>query len=391
MSDSDVVEIPTRRDIVKSGGAVVGGSLLAGCSGDDTSPSSNNTTASTTTSTESATADQSYSVTMEPVGEVEFDEVPESWLAMTAGYADMGIALGQQPPEGITSTGRYHTHHYDDIPDISVNKEDILQLFDAGIDKELFYSLDVDLHVFDPNFLINRVENLDETDIAEIESNISPLIGNTIFSRQYSWHDGYPYYTMYEAFEKMAEVFQEQERYQAFVDLHDEVIGEVTERIPPESERPSVATLMVVSEEPGEFYPFRIEQGTGWKQWRDLGVKDGLAGTGTESFTASRATMGYEALLEADPDYLMLYGYESMSASEFRDTFLTYLQNHEVGSRLTAVENGNVYRAGGFYQGPIINLSLTERAAKQLYPEEFDAGEQLYDRQRVANIINGDL
>jgi len=328
---------------------------------------------------------------MEPVGDVEFDEVPESWLAMTAGYADMGIALGQQPPEGITTTSRYHTHHYDDIPDVSVNKEDILQLNDAGIDKELFYSLDVDLHVFDPNFLINRIRNIEETDIEEIQSNISPFIGNTIFSRQYSWHDGYPYYTMYEAFETMAEVFDEQARYQAFSELHDEVIGDVTDRLPAESERPSVATLMVASEEPTEFYPFRIEQGTGWKQWRDLGVEDALAGTGTESFTASRASISFETLLEADPEYLMLYGYESMSTSEFRETFLTYLREHESGSQLTAVQNGDVYRAGGFYQGPIINLKLTERAAQQLYPDEFASDEHLFDRQRVADIINGEL
>ena len=387
MGDTITHEIPTRRDYIKASSALVGGTLIAGCSGNNPQPTSeNSSTATSTTAT-----NQSYSVTMKPVGEVEFDEVPESWLAMTAGYADMGVALGQQPPEGITTTSRYHTHHYDDIPDVSVNKEDILQLNDAGIDKELFYSLDVDLHVFDPNFLINRIRNIEETDIEEIQSNISPFIGNTIFSHQYSWHDGYPYYTMYEAFEKMAEVFHEQARYQVFSELHDEVIGDVTDRLPAESERPSVATLMVASEEPTEFYPFRIEQGTGWKQWRDLGVEDALAGTGTESFTASRASISFETLLEADPEYLMLYGYESMSANEFRETFLTYLQEHEVGSQLTAVQNGNVYRAGGFYQGPIINLKLTERAARQLYPDEFASDEQLFDRQRVADIINGEL
>jgi len=390
MSDNNTntTEVPTRRDTIKYGGAVAAGSLLAGCSGDTDSEADESTSTPTDTATPE---DESYSVTMEPVGEVVFDEVPESWLVMTAGYADMAVALGQQPPEGITSTSRYHTHHYDDIPNVSVNKGDILQLYDAGIDKELFYSLDVDLHVFDPNFLINRIKNLDEADIEEITANISPFIGNTIFSRQYSWHDGYPYYTMYEAFEKMAEVFQEQARYQAFSDLHNEVIGEITDRIPGESDRPSVATLMVVSEGPEEFYPFRIEQGTGWKQWRDLGVKDGLAGTGVESFTASRATMSYEALLEADPEYLMLYGYESLSTSEFRDTFLTYFRNHDIGSQLTAVQNGNVYRAGGFYQGPIINLKLTERAAQQVYPDEFGSDEQLFDRQRVSNIVSGEF
>lgn len=378
-SNTPTHEAPTRRNYIEGSAGVVIGGLLAGCIGDRSQSSADDT------------AVQSYSVTMEPVGRVEFDTVPESWLAMTAGYADMGVALGQQLPEGITTTSRYHTHHYDDISGISLDTENLIELNDEGIDKELLYSLDVDLHLFDPNFLTNRIKNLSKADIEEVESRVSPFIGNTIFSRQYSWHDGYPYHTMYEAFEKIAEVFQEQSRYQAFTDLHKEVIGKITNRVPPESERPSVATLMVASEEPDKFYPFRIEQGTGWKQWRDLGVKDGLAGTGLESFTASRASMDYEGLLAADPDYIMIYGYESMTPTEFRETFLTYFRNHNVASQLTAVQNGNVYPAGGFHQGPIINLKLTERAAQQIYPEEFSSDEQLFDRQRITDIVDGNI
>jgi iron complex transport system substrate-binding protein len=55
------------------------------------------------------------------------------------------------------------------------------------------------------------------------------------------------------------------------------------------------------------------------------------------------------------------------------------------------VQNGAVYPAGGMYQGPIINLSKTERAAKQLFPDEFDEEETLYDRQRIADIRAGDI
>jgi iron complex transport system substrate-binding protein len=38
-------------------------------------------------------------------------------------------------------------------------------------------------------------------------------------------------------------------------------------------------------------------------------------------------------------------------------------------------------------------LFLTERAAKQMYPDVFGevtSDEQLFDRQRVADVINGD-
>jgi len=68
--------------------------------------------------------------------------------------------------------------------------------------------------------------------------------------------------------------------------------------------------------------------------------------------------------------------------------------DHPVGSQLTAVKNGRVYRGGYLHQGPIHNLFLTEQAAKQIYPDVFgdvtdDA--ELFDRQRVADIVNGDF
>ena len=53
----------------------------------------------------------------------------------------------------------------------------------------------------------------------------------------------------------------------------------------------------------------------------------------------------------------------------------------------TAVENGDVYRAGSLYRGPITNLVLTERTARQLYGVE---GE-LFDRDRVAAVVAGEV
>ena len=48
--------------------------------------------------------------------------------------------------------------------------------------------------------------------------------------------------------------------------------------------------------------------------------------------------------------------------------FLTYFQNQNIASQLTAVQNGSVYRAGGFHQGSIINLKLTERPHSKYIP-----------------------
>jgi iron complex transport system substrate-binding protein len=235
----------------------------------------------------------------------------------------------------------------------------------------------------------------DQSDVEEIANNVAPFVGNLIFRREDEWHD-YRYYTLYEAFEKVAQVFQQEERYRAFERLHDGFIADIQAQMPPASERPNVLLTFEGTNEPETFSPYRLnDRGTSKKQWRDLGVSDALAGTGVEGLsTTDRGELDYENLLEVDPDVLLVRGHERKSAAEFRDTVLAYMQDHPVGSELRAVQNGRVYRGGYLYQGPIHNLFLTERAAKQLYPDEFGevtSDEQLFDRQRVADIVNGDI
>ncbi len=148
------VDAPTRREYVKYGSAVVTGGLLAGCteSGGSGSPSS-------ATETENETnAPGSYSVTMKPVGTVEFEEVPERWFAYTGDYADMGVALGRA--DGLSAIGvraRFGSHLYEELPGVSVEKAELTELYQEGTGKELFYELDADVHVIDPNFMINRL------------------------------------------------------------------------------------------------------------------------------------------------------------------------------------------------------------------------------------------
>ena len=88
-----------------------------------------------------------------------------------------------------------------------------------------------------------------------------------------------------------------------------------------------------------------------------------------------------------DPEVLLLRGYEDKSRKEFENTVIDFLENDNTASKLTAVENGDAYRAGGLYQGPITNLVLTQRTANLLYGVE----KQLYDGQRVVDIVNGDF
>ena len=380
--------IPTRRDCLKYGGAAVGGGLLAGCTGKG--ESGNGTNGSTGTTTGQA---NSYSVTMAPVGDVEFESVPKTWIANNGSWADMGIALGREPPKGLWRPNRYHTHVYDDIPGIDVHWKDLDQLWGKSLSKERFYELGADVHVFDPVFVLSR-SKWKQADLDEIRENVGPVLGNSIYSHAFQWHD-HRYYSLYEAFRKLAQVFGAEQRYRAFEQLHDEVVGRVRERLPPQSERPSVAIVMVTSNEPEEFYPYPINEGTSYEQWRDLGATSALKEVGIKDYYVSGGTIDHETLIEADPDALLMWDgsgrFERMSREEFQDTLVSFMQHHDVASQLTAVENGDVYRGAGIYQGPIINLAWTERGAWQLYPDEFDRDERLFDRQRVADIVAGDV
>jgi iron complex transport system substrate-binding protein len=409
MTDEDTTstDVPTRRDYLTYG-AVVGGGLLAGCAGGESTPtggasgngSSTATDASTDVPTDSestatATGGGPYSVSMAPMGEVTFDAVPETWVPYGGDYADMGVALGQADGlVGIGQSGEYYTDPYDELPGVSVDKSEIADndLVEAGMSKELFYELESDVHVVDTGMLRNWFDWSDG-DIAEIRDGVGPFLGNMIFRRSDGWHD-YRYYTLYQAFEKLAALFDERERFEAMQSLHDEFIANVQSRLPPVSERPNVFLTYEGTDEPETFSPYRLtDQGTSKKQWNDLGVSDALAGTGIENLsTENRGELDYENLLTVDPEVLLVRGHEDKSAAAFRDTVLGYMEDHPVASELTAVENGRVYRGGYLRQGPIHNLFLTERAAQQLYPDEFGdvtSDADLFDRQRVADIVDG--
>ncbi|WP_433631355.1 ABC transporter substrate-binding protein [Halomicrococcus sp. NG-SE-24] len=383
MADDDSTELSRRKLIAGTGAAA--GTLLAGCTSGGSGTNGND--GGTTTGDGTTKSGGPYSVSIEPMGSVEFESVPKTWVANNGSWADMGVALGLEPPKGMWMTSRYYTRYYDEIPGVSVDKSGMVSLYQDGVSKERFYSLDGDVHVIDPNFLQNRFKGWKQSDVDEIRKNIGPFFGNSIFSRGYEWHKDYRYYTLYQAFGKLAKVFQRTDRYDAFSSLHDTFQSKLDSVVPPKKKRPSVAVLWASSNKPETFLPYLIDEGTSFKQWRDLKVKDALANTSVKNFHSGRGKVDYETLLQVDPDVLLLRGHEQKTEEKFQNTVVSSMKNHNVGSKLTAVKNGDVYRGGPLYQGPITNLVLTERAAKQLY----GASGKLFDRKRVANIVNGEF
>ncbi len=387
-SDSTEHETPTRRDYLKYSGALAGGGMLAGCSSINSSPAetaTDSTNSNATDSNATTSEDQSYSVTMEPVGTVDFESVPETWFPYTADYADMGVALGQA--EGLAAIGvraRFGSHLYEELPDLSVNKDDLTQLWQDGTGKEIFYELDADVHLIDPNFMINRLQ-WSQDDVETIENNVAPFFGNTIFTQVYDWHD-YADYTMYEAFEKVAEVFRERARFESFKQYHDEIVADVQSRLPDET--PDIAILYPAGIPPNSFYPYLIGSGTQSKHWNDLNVGDALAQNGITDAQAGGGTIDYETLLDIDPDVIAIRLQGEITDEYIDQKIVSHMRNHNVASKLQAVQNDRVIYGGLTYQGPILHLFQLERTAKGLYPDEF-GDEQLFDRQRVSDIVTG--
>ncbi len=401
MSDNDTNTngAPTRRDYVKYGGALAAGGAIAGCSellGSDSNSGSD----------ESGT--QSYTVTIEPSGEVEFESVPETWVAEGGAWVDMGVALGVH--DGILSNGSYPAPQlfYDEF-DVSIDRDASVSFWkDGGYDKEVFYETDADVHFLDPNAIKYWDDNWGDDDIEEISQQVGPICGNNCRRRRDFRNElDYPLYTLYEAFEKVSKVFQKEDRYEALAAIHDEVISEVQSRLPPESDRPEIG-LINSGSEPTEnlFYPMDVTAaGYELKTYRDLGAISAFQDT-----KGGGSEADYEYLLDDDPEVIIVHwgighapdGGEAFDYDSFRETWLEPMRNHSVGQQLTAVQNGNVLPGAWGEQGPIVNLFQTELTARQLFPGEFGAfdpeqypnvpeDEQLFDRQRVADIVNGEV
>jgi ABC-type Fe3+-hydroxamate transport system substrate-binding protein len=419
--DADGREAPTRRDYLTHTGAVISGGLLAGCTGTgdpgseatpeatETGQPSDTGTATPTdidTSTEvttetAASEDISYSVTMAPMGEVEFDRVPETAAIYDAVWADHLVALGQQ--DRIVSLGwpdRYFTGFYDELPGVSFDTGDLPGMWSDGLPKELFYELDADVHHLDPCRWLSFDSGWDREDFEEIGKNVGPLFANR-FSRAHSQppegecREAYQYYTLWELAEKFSRVYRVENRGERLRTVHDEMVATIQERLPPKSERPTVA-LVVYSPEEETFGTYEIN-GPGFAKahYRPLEPTGAFADS-DKTYAKNYSDVGLEEMLEVDPD-VIIHHWDIEPSDRFEA--LLALEDHPVGRELTAIQDERVYVGGTPMQGPIFNLFQIENAARQIYPEQFGefrgvgetpAEEKLFDRQRVADILNGD-
>jgi ABC-type Fe3+-hydroxamate transport system substrate-binding protein len=406
-------DAPTRRDYVKYGGALLGSSLLAGCAGSGGTPTEGSTETATATeaatpeSTPTPTDEGSYSVSMSPVGPVEFEQPPTNVMVYSLLYADMAVAYGYGDAVNslgfsTDAAGALHAY-YDQLDGVAFDSEGLTQLntgsSSLSVDMELYYSLDSDLHLMDPALAVS-FDGWSVDDVEEIRENVGPWFGN-VYSRNNTappepYADGYEYYTLWEISAKVAQVFQAQERYAELKAIRDDLLATIQADLPPEEDRPTVGSVIYMD---GTFYPSKINTaGFANAHIRPLEAPDAFA-SGEVSYETA---YDFETMLEVDPDVLLQrFGYSYYDIDAVREE----LESHSVGSELSAVQNGRVYAAGSPTQGPLMNLFQLEMTAKQLYPDQFGAwpgqedggypeipdDEQLFDRTHVAAVVNGEF
>jgi iron complex transport system substrate-binding protein len=292
---------------------------------------------------------------------------------------------------------------YDEFPGVSTPDVDSIESVpyneDYSVDKEWFYEMDCDLHIIGPQYLTGWA--LSEEDIKELQTNVAPFFFQYGRGPEFAEEQGFNFLGLYPIFEKIAEVFQASDRYEQFKQLNNEFVNNIQSQLPKEQNKPSVGVISIGGESMMNAYK-ADNPGWGKRQYRTLQIKNAFTDQVPENQIYIETD--FETLLEADPDIIFeLSGFwNANSQEEFEETVVRQLENDPVASQVTAVQEGEVYVSGNNSQGPLLSMLQTEVLAKQMYPDVFggprsvyDIGtapdEPLFDRQRVADIINGDF
>jgi ABC-type Fe3+-hydroxamate transport system substrate-binding protein len=428
--DSDSDSGVSRRAYLTYGGTITAGGLLVGCLGDGESQSAGAGSTASPSATETATAtaepttEESASVaaSIEPVGKVTLESPPETVVGGWGFVADVLMGLGRADSVvGMARPGFWYQGFYDLIPGVSMrDTTEIPATVSKGyrVQEELLYELDPDLLATDPNRFIAWYGHEPDA-VARLEDDVAPFFGNESRSKRgptwpnWGTDGSYAYYDIPEFVERYGQLFDETERASALVDLYETTLEDVTSRLPPEADRPTVGVLSAFTNPENEGFfgvtkPIpALDVTHELKQYGDLGVVDAFAGQYPDEGGHYDLKTDFEGLLEVDPDVLVfkeavnaLGGQNVYGNADVYEQTLEVLRSDEVGSQVTAVREDRLYPGGTGSQGPIINLFQTEMLAKQLYPEEFGEwrgfgetpeDERVFDRQRLAAIVTGDL
>ena len=194
-------------------------------------------------------------------------------------------------------------------------------------------------HLIDHRNAKNRLE-LEDADIEELEENVGLFYGSYLRRPDY---DGGVYYDLFEGVEKIAEVFQVDSNAEALSALHADLVQRIQNKLPPVSERPSIAYYTNNWWEEGtDTFLFDPRQdGAQFGPFHDLEIADNYEFADIyEERGESLVTGDEELLLELNPDVLILHsGLGNLRDAE-RDYEKLYgpLEENEITSQVTAIQ-----------------------------------------------------
>jgi len=329
---------------------------------------------------------------------------PETAVSFDDQWVDHMVALGQG--DKVVGLGRpdgYYTGFYDQLPGVSFDTSDVKPIWGGdAVDMELLFELDADIHHIDPLRAVDTLNGFDEDNIETIRTEVGPFLTNR-GSRSNIVPGGgnvdYEFYTLWEILSKFAEAYQVQDRSAALKSVRDEMVDHIQSNLPPESKRPSVGLALWWD---GDIWVYGPNApGFGKAHYRPVQLEDAfpdVAGYAESNWQEGK--IDAEKMLEADPDVWIQHNAVTW-ADDFVNNEIPKIKDDPVLSQVTAVKNDRIYPGGTGLQGPLYNLFQVEMTAKQVYPDIFGEfpgvgepvpeDEQLFDRQRVADIVNGDF
>ncbi|WP_245800631.1 hypothetical protein [Natrinema saccharevitans] len=156
-----------RRQVITAGGIGVAGAL-PGCT---SSPSGTD-----------GTGEGTHTVSMEPMGEVGFSSVPETFVGRFGFVVDIVAALDELDSL-VAMYSNYsvfgHSHFYDELETVSIDPTEIeeFQTDDWDIRLERLYELAPDFTAIDPNYLIHYTQ-FDEDEVDQFINRVGPFLHN---------------------------------------------------------------------------------------------------------------------------------------------------------------------------------------------------------------------
>lgn len=351
-----------------------------------------------------------YYVELNPCGNVYFKDVPNRILTNQETYNDILISFNKgNNIKAVGSFDKIYDNFYQDLNiKTNINKNNIIQISTARntYDKELFYSINADVHHIDP-IALSYTKGWNKDDINEISKNIGPFFANrySIENKKPAFIKNYTFYNLNELNLKFGQVYKKEMLAKNINDFTDNFIQTIKDKLPKNIKGKRIAIVYLCKK---GIVPFdSTSNGYGFAQYKIFNCVDAFKDSGikTYAYEGNFGTMlDKESLLLANPDVIIInegiyidkkYNFFSRRTKLLLNEF-EKMRKDPILKDIPAFKNNNIILGGIYDQGPIIRIYQIEMLAKQLYPEifgkfnidhKYPKNEQLFSREQLKEIL----